>query len=205
MRWNAPFAPNCAKCAELRRLRRIAPIARCLRRIAPIALELRWNSAYSLAHSHIPMAGAAWLRPPYLQPAVSGQCLSCQAFVAHYSTSSRSPAIFLQLSVMQRDKQCRSRTKMCCYCLPLSFFFWRETTNLASIDVLLVLCAHPEFCAHFGTALGLLYIHNNHMHIDLIDAILFFLRLGNWPKLVANNRLRLWTDGARLTFKSDLL
>ena len=111
MCWNAPFAPNCAKCAELRRLRRIAPFARCLRRIAPIALELRWNSAYSLAHSHIPMAGAAWLRPPYLQPAVSGQCLSCQVFVAHYSTSSRTPAIFLQLSVMQRDKQCRSKTK----------------------------------------------------------------------------------------------
>ena len=117
MRWNARFALNCAKCAELRRLRRLrriapfAPIARCLRRIAPIALELRWNSAYSLAHSHIPMAGAAWLRPPYLQPAVSGQCLSCQVFVAHYSTSSRTPAIFLQLSVMQRDKQCRSKTK----------------------------------------------------------------------------------------------
>ena len=104
VRWNAPNAPfarNCAKCAELCRLRRTAPIA----------LELRWNSAYSLAHSHIAMAGAAWLRPPYLQPAVSGQCLSCQVFVAHYSTSSRSPAIFLQLSVMQRDKQCRSKTK----------------------------------------------------------------------------------------------
>ena len=98
VRWNAPNALECAVCAELRQLRRIA-------------LELRWNSAYSLAHSHIPMAGAAWLRPPYLQPAVSGQCLSCQVFVAHYSTSSRSPAIFLQLSVMQRDKQCRSKTK----------------------------------------------------------------------------------------------
>ena len=116
LRQLAPFAPiaptcavcaDCVVCAELRRLRRL----RCLRRIAPIALELRWNSAYSLAHSHIPMAGAAWLRPPYLQPAVSGQCLSCQVFVAHYSTSSRSPAIFLQLSVMQRDKQCRSKTK----------------------------------------------------------------------------------------------
>ena len=98
LRGIAPSAPNCADCAELRRT-------------APIALELRWNSAYSLAHSHIAMAGAAWLRPPYLQPAVSGQCLSCQVFVAHYSTSSRSPAIFLQLSVMQRDKQCRSKTK----------------------------------------------------------------------------------------------
>ena len=126
MRWNAPTV---MECAGKHRLRRIAPTCavcancavcadcvvcaelRCLRRIAPIALELRWNSAYSLAHSHIPMAGAAWLRPPYLQPAVSGQCLSCQVFVAHYSTSSRSPAIFLQLSVMQRDKQCRSKTK----------------------------------------------------------------------------------------------
>ena len=107
-------ALECAVCAELRQVRRIAPIAaNCAvcALFAPIALELRWNSAYSLAHSHIPMAGAAWLRPPYLQPAVSGQCLSCQAFVAHYSTSSRSPAIFLQLSVMQRDKQCRSKTK----------------------------------------------------------------------------------------------
>ena len=117
VRWNAPNALECAECAGMRRLRRIAPSApNCadcaeLRRIAPIALELRWNSAYSLAHSHIAMAGAAWLRPPYLQPAVSGQCLSCQVCVAHYSTSSCSPAIFLQLSVMQRDKQCRSKTK----------------------------------------------------------------------------------------------
>ena len=124
MCWIAPSALDCAECAGMRRMRWNAPncagsapnCADCavcaeLRRTAPIALELRWNSAYSLAHSHIAMAGAAWLRPPYLQPAVSGQCLSCQVFVAHYSTSSRSPAIFLQLSVMQRDKQCRSKTK----------------------------------------------------------------------------------------------
>ena len=51
-------------------------------------------------------------------------------------------------------------------------FFWRKTTNLASIDVLL--CAHPEFCAHFGTVLGLLnIIHISHMRIDLMGAILF--------------------------------
>ena len=56
----APIAPTCADCvvcAELRRLRRL----RCLRRIAPIALELRWNSAYSLAQSECyPVAVAAW-------------------------------------------------------------------------------------------------------------------------------------------------
>ena len=64
-------------------------------------------------------------------------------------------------------------------------FFWRKTTNLASIDVLL--CAHPEFCAHFGTVLGLLnIIHISHMRIDLMGAILFVLSLGSWPKLVAN-------------------
>ena len=72
---------------------------------------------------------------------------------------------------------------MFCYCLPFSFCFWRETTNLASIDVLS--CAHPEFCVHFGTVLGLLYIHISHMRIDLIDAILFFFvlaaGLNSWP------------------------
>eukprot|EP00439_Symbiodinium_sp_Y106_P009148 s11158_g1.t1 len=79
MRWKAPIAPNCAVCANLRRvrqLRRFAPVApiasfapncavlrrlRCLRRIAPIALELCWNSAYSLAQSECyPVAVAAW-------------------------------------------------------------------------------------------------------------------------------------------------
>ena len=155
-----------------------------LRAVCAELRRLRWNSAYSLAHSHIPMAGAAWLRPPYLQPAVSGQCLSCQVFVAHYSTSSRSPAIFLQLSVMQRDKQCRSKTK-CVVIASHSASLFGERPRISPQ------CAHPEFCAHFGTVLGLLYIHNNHMRIDLIDAILFFLRLGSWPKLVANNRLRL--------------
>ena len=136
VRWNAPNALECAECAGMRRLRRLrriapyAPIARCLRRIAPIALELRWNSAYSLAHSHKPMAGAAWWRPPYLQPAVSGQCLSRQVFVAHYSTSSRSPAIFLQLSVMQRDKQCRSKTK-CVVIVSHSASFFGERPRIS--------------------------------------------------------------------------
>ena len=145
VRWNAPnapFAPNCAKCAELRRLRRlhrIAPFARCLRRIAPIALELRWNSAYSLAQSECyPVAVAAW----------------CSLLAA------------------VREINNAGQTLNDCYCLPFSCFFWRKTTNLASIDVLL--CAHPEFCAHFGTVLGLLnIIHISHMRIDLMGAILF--------------------------------
>ena len=59
LRWNALESTDCAVCAELRRLR-------CLRRIEPIALELRWNSAYCLAHSqYYPVAVAAWLRPRF--------------------------------------------------------------------------------------------------------------------------------------------
>ena len=115
----APIAPTCADCvvcAELRRLR-------CLRRIAPIALELRWNSAYSLAQSECyPVAVAAW----------------CSLLAA------------------VREINNAGQTLNDCYCLPFSCFFWRKTTNLASIDV--HLCAHPEFCAHFGTVLGLLNI-----------------------------------------------
>ena len=122
---------------------------------------------------------------------------------AHSSafSSSRSPAISLQLSVRKINKAGQKLTMLL---LPSTqLLFWRETTNLAPIDVLL--CAHPEFCAHFGTVLGLLYIHISHIRIDLTDAILFFLRLGSWPKLVANNRIRPWTDGAPLILKSDLL
>ena len=172
MRWNAPNALECAECAGMRwtvmecagiaptcaelrqlvrrlcQLRRLAPFApiasncaelRCLRRIAPIALELRWNSAYSLAQSECyPVAVAAW----------------CSLLAA------------------VKEINNAGQTLNDCYCLPFSCFFWRKTTNLASIDVLL--CAHPEFCAHFGTVLGLLnIIHISHMRIDLMGAILF--------------------------------
>ena len=124
MRWNAPnalecadcvgmrrkapiatFAPSCAVCAELRRLRcwrRIAPSALFAPNCAGIALE------FCLAAWHIaicyPVAGAAWLRPRYLQPAVSGS--ACRAWFLWLTagSSSRSPAISLQLSVRKINK-----------------------------------------------------------------------------------------------------
>ena len=121
MRWNAP---NALECAGLRRLRRIAPIApNCadcadcaeLRRLRAVCAELRWNCAGIL-----PTAWHTAIYPWLAQPGCDlltcslqfpGSACRARVFVAHYSTSSRSPAIFLQLSVMQRDKQCRSKTK----------------------------------------------------------------------------------------------
>ena len=95
LRWNALESADCAVCAELRRLRRMAPIA-LFALFAPncadcagIALEF---CLYSLAHSqYYPVAVTS-----VLQPAVSGQCLSCQ--------------VILWLTESQRDKQCRSKT-----------------------------------------------------------------------------------------------
>ena len=121
MRWNAL---ECAVCAELRQVRRIAPIA-------PIAPNCAVCADCALfAPNCADCAGIALefcLQPgtrPYTHgwrslvatsllaacsfravPVVPGFCGSL------YSTSSRSPAIFLQLSVMQRDTQCRSKTK----------------------------------------------------------------------------------------------
>ena len=212
MRWNAP---NALECAGLRRLRRIAPIApncadcadlRRLRRLRAVCAELRrlrWNCAGIL-----PTAWHTAIYPWLAQPGCD--LLTCSLQFPGSACRARflwptTPPVPAVLRFFFNCQSCRETNNAGqklnnCYCLPFSFFFWRETTNLASIDVLLVLCAHPEFWAHFGTVLGLLYIHNNHMRIDLIDAILFFLRLGSWPKLVANNRLRLWTDGAPLIF-----
>ena len=163
MRWNAP---NALECAGLRRIAPIAPIAA----IAPncavcalfapncagIALEFclqpatqpythGWRSlvATSLlaacSFRAVPVVpGFLWLTTPPV-PAVLRFFFNCQSC---------------------RETNNAGQKLNNFYCLPFSFFFWRETTNLASIDVLLVLCAHPEFCAHFGTVLGLLYIHN---------------------------------------------
>ena len=142
MRWNAPFAPNCAKCAELRRLRR-------LHRIAPFARCLRRIAPIALE-----------LRWNSAYSLAQSECYPVAV------------AAWCSLLAAVREINNAGQTLNDCYCLPFSCFFWRKTTNLASIDVLL--CAHPEFCAHFGTVLGLLnIIHISHMRIDLMGAILF--------------------------------
>ena len=215
MRWIAPSALECAECAGMRRLRRIAPIApNCadcavcaeLRRLCAVCAELRrlrWNCAGTLPtawHTAI----YPWLAQPgcdLLTRSLQFPGSACRARFLWLTT----PPVPAVLRFFFNCQSCRETNnagqKLNVLLLPsIQFLFLARD---ASIDVLLVLCAHPEFCAHFGTVLGSLYIHNNHMRIDLIDAILFFLRLGSWPKLVANNRLRLWTDGAPL--KSSLL
>ena len=153
MRWTAPIAPNCANLRRLRQLRRLAPFAP-IASFAPncavcadcaVCAELRrlrWNCAGILPTAWHRANATLWLSQPGAQLAAV------------------------------REINNAGQTLNDCYCLPFSCFFWRKTTNLASIDVLL--CAHPEFCAHFGTVLGLLnIIHISHMRIDLMGAILF--------------------------------
>ena len=147
MRWKAPIAPNCANLRRLCQLRRLAPFAP-IASFAPncaVCAELRrlrWNCAGILPTAWHRANATLWLSQPGAQLAAVKEINNA------------------------------GQTLNDCYCLPFSCFFWRKTTNLASIDVLL--CAHPEFCAHFGTVLGLLnIIHISHMRIDLMGAILF--------------------------------
>ena len=106
--WTAPNALECADCVGMRWK---APIAR-LRRIAPFApncadcavcaelRRLRWNSAYSLAHSqYYPVAVAAWLRPRFCSLQFPGSACRARFLRLAAGSSSRSPAIVLQLSV----------------------------------------------------------------------------------------------------------
>ena len=151
MRWKAPIAPNCA---NLRRLRQLVRRLRQLRRLAPIA---------SFAPNCAVCAVCAELRRLRWNSAYSLAQSECYPVAV---------AAWCSLLAAVREINNAGQTLNDCYCLPFSCFFWRKTTNLASIDVLL--CAHPEFCAHFGTVLGLLnIIHISHMRIDLMGAILF--------------------------------
>ena len=100
VRWNAPIALDCAECAGMRRLRWNAPEStdcaelRCLRRIA---LEF---CLYSLAHSqYYPVAVAAWLRPRCCSLQFPGSACRARFLWLTAGSSSRSPAISLQLSV----------------------------------------------------------------------------------------------------------
>ena len=175
MRWIAPSALECAECAGMRRMRWNAPTAmECagkhrLRRIAPTCAvcancaDLRRLRRLRRLHRIAPIALFA------------RNCADC-AGILPTAWHRANATLWLsqpgaQLAAV-REINNAGQTLNDCYCLPFSCFFWRKTTNLASIDVLL--CAHPEFCAHFGTVLGLLnIIHISHMRIDLMGAILF--------------------------------
>ena len=190
MRWIAPSPLECADCTGLRRMRRLRGNAlettdcvelRRLRRIAPIALfapncadcagilPTAWHTANT----------TLWLSQPGCDLGFAAcsfrQCLSCQVFVAHCWQQFPQSCDFSS-TFSQRNKPMPVKNLMCC-CLLLSFFFRLQTTNLASINVLL--CAQPELCAHFGTVLGLLFIHISHMsyahRFDRGNSILFFV------------------------------
>ena len=153
MRWKAPIAPNCANLRRLRQLRRLAAFA-------PIA-SFAPNCAVCAD-----CAVCAELRR------LRWNCAGILPTAWHRANATlwlSQPGA--QLAAV-REINNAGQTLNDCYCLPFSCFFLRKTTNLASIDVLL--CAHPEFCEHFGTVLGLLnIIHISHMRIDLMGAILF--------------------------------
>ena len=127
----AGHALDCAECAGMRRMCWNAPTAlECagkhrLRRIAPMRLlcRLRWNCT-GLALEFCLQPGTQPILPcgcrslvatSVLQPAVSGQCLSCQLFVAHcwqqFPQSCDFSSIF-----SQRDKPIPVKNSMCCCC-----------------------------------------------------------------------------------------
>ena len=181
LHWTAPNAPTAWECAGNHRLRRIAPFAPNCADCAVCAelRRLRWNCAGILPTAWHTANTTLWLSQPGCDLGFAAcsfrQCLSCQVFVAHCWQQFPQSCDFSS-TFSQRNKPMPVKNLMCC-CLPLSFFFRLQTTNLASINVLL--CAQPELCAHFGTVLGLLFIHISHMsyahRFDRSNSILFFV------------------------------
>ena len=152
MRWKAPIAPNCA---NLRRLRQLVRRLRQLRRLAPIA---------SFAPNCAVCAVCAELRRLRWNSAYSLAQSECYPVAVE---------AWCSLLAAVREINNAGQTLNDCYCLPFSCFFWRKTTNLASIDVLL--CAHPEFCAHFGTVFGFVKYNTYQSYAHRFDGSNSFL------------------------------